>query len=76
MLIARLFRQIGGHSSRFVPFCFLEDFTIKMTKIITLFFLKNNHKFFLHQTKCFIEAIVMKEGYKNIENRKKKYGAW
>ena len=28
-VIADLFRQIGGHSSRFVLFCSFEDFSLK-----------------------------------------------
>ena len=37
-VIAGLFRQIGGHSSRFVLFCsFLRLFTIKMIKSIKVF---------------------------------------
>ena len=42
-VIADLFRQIGGHNSRFVLFCsFWRLFTIKMFKI-SLFFLKTNN---------------------------------
>ena len=37
-MIADLFRQIGGHSSRFVLFCsFLRLFTIKMIKNVKIF---------------------------------------
>ena len=37
-VIARLFRQIGGHSSRFVLFCsFWRLFTIKMIKSVKVF---------------------------------------
>ena len=37
-VIAGLFRQIGGHSSRFVLFCFFwRLFTIKMIKSVNIF---------------------------------------
>jgi hypothetical protein len=37
-VIAGLFRQIGGHSSRFVLFCcFRRLFTIKMIKSVKVF---------------------------------------
>jgi hypothetical protein len=38
VVIAGLFRQIGGHSSRFVLFCsFRKLFTIKMIKSVKVF---------------------------------------
>ena len=51
-VIAGLFRQIGGHSSRFVLFCsFWRLFTIKMIKSVKVFpfsFLKITTTFFFY----------------------------
>ena len=51
-VIAGLFRQIGGHSSRFVLFCsFWRLFTIKMIKSVKVFpfsFLKIITNFFFY----------------------------
>ena len=56
-VIAGLFRQIGGHSSRFVLFCsFWRLFTIiikmiKSVKVFSLFFLKKINIFLRHKIK-------------------------
>ena len=56
-VIAGLFWQIRGHSSRFMLFCsFWRLFTIKMIKSISLFFLKNNNIFFLYFIKIKLPA--------------------
>ena len=48
-VIAGLFRQIGGHSSRFVLFCSFLKKNNQKCKSISLFFLKNNIFFLLHK---------------------------
>ena len=57
--IADLFRQIGGHSSRFVLFSLFEDFSLindKKCITISIFFLKNNNQkklFLFHKSQTF-----------------------
>ena len=65
-VIADLFRQIGGHSNRFVLFCTFHYKNDKKCKSISIFFLKNNNNFFLLH-KIQTPGINMKNGRQVIQ---------